>query len=449
MNLPNKKAIKLEQIDSVLQFNAPLPGKEHPFYTDFTGLRGDFKEKKLYRTLNLNPSNLTYNYEANQFNKLKVFLAGMRGSGKTTELARIVEEIEHKDGFLCVVCNIDIELNMDHVDYMDILICQIENLIKKAQEKGVQLDKNIVKSLSKWFEERTVEINSSLEISAGIEFELEGKWGLPWLLSLVGKLKGGLTGSKEKADSVRKVFRNRFVDFAQEFNIFVEDAARWFRDHSEARDILFIIDGLEKTTTAERRREIIIENAESIKSIRANWLMTLPIELMKSIRQVKDYSEVITFPFIKIQEIDGSDVEATINRFIEFVYRRIDASLFESEEVVKTAVRFSGGSPRELLRLLQHAGYELEDNDTQITMKALMEAVRDLSADARFLSDKELVVLKEIRKNNQGNKPTPFIDGIEKLLEEIVVMEYNSGTYKRVNPIIAYSSIYQEYVGKD
>jgi hypothetical protein len=32
-------------------------------------------------------------------------------------------------------------------------------------------------------------------------------------------------------------------------------------------------------------------------------------------------------------------------------------------------------------------------------------------------------------------------------MENLIVMEYNDGTYKRVNPIVEASEIYKEYVG--
>jgi hypothetical protein len=97
--------------------------------------------------------------------------------------------------------------------------------------------------------------------------------------------------------------------------------------------------------------------------------------------------------------------------------------------------------------LLRQTGFERTDAEEKITMRALEDAVKFLSADARYLDKKELEILKVIKENNEAGNPTPNIEGLQKLLESIVVMEYNSGNYKRVNPIIEKSDIYRVYVG--
>ena len=53
----------------------------------------------------------------------------MRGSGKTSELAKYAQKLENKDGFFCVTCNIDVDLDINDLEYMDILILQMQNLI--------------------------------------------------------------------------------------------------------------------------------------------------------------------------------------------------------------------------------------------------------------------------------------------------------------------------------
>lgn len=441
-----ERASTLNGLDRVVQFNQPI-GPDHPYYTDFTGLRGSFRDNRLYKALNIDISNKTYDYEANLNNPTLVFLAGMRGSGKTTELAKYAKEIDKPEAYFVVTCNIDKELDMNHLEYMDVLIFQLEKLVEKAHDNKLKIDKGVVKSLQKWFEERIMEINKSLSAEAGIEVGVEGKYGLPWILNLFGKLKSGVTGVYERANTVRQVFKNRFGEFALKFNEFIAETAIQLRISNLGQEILFIIDGLEKTQTAETRRKIIIEDANRIKNIQANTLFTLPIELMPDICNIKDYAHVIPFPFIKIREQNGDYLDGPINKLLEFIYNRIDKDLFESEDVSKEAVKFSGGSPRELLRLLQQTGFELVNGEEKITMRALMEAVKFLSADGAYLNEKELDILKTIKENNQAGKPTPYKEGLQKLLESIVVMEYNDGNYKRVNPIIEHSDIYREYVG--
>ncbi|WP_131655622.1 hypothetical protein [Methylocucumis oryzae] len=76
-----KKATRMIEIDNAVRFDVPLP-PEHEFYVNFSDVRGDFEDRMIYKTLNVHPSTLIYNREVNQNNKVILFLAGMRGSGK-------------------------------------------------------------------------------------------------------------------------------------------------------------------------------------------------------------------------------------------------------------------------------------------------------------------------------------------------------------------------------
>ena len=143
----------------------------HPFFVDLDGLRGDFRKKTVFNALNVGFKNKQYYYKAqlNRDNKTVLFLAGMPGSGKTSELAAYKEYLHHKDCFLVVTCNIDKELDMDSIEYMDILIFQLEKLLQEAENIDLKIDKNIVETMGKWFEDTVREINKSLKADSNAE----------------------------------------------------------------------------------------------------------------------------------------------------------------------------------------------------------------------------------------------------------------------------------------
>ena len=134
-----KKATKLAEIDSAVQFNIPV-GPDHEFFTDFSQVRGDFEEKVVYKNLNVNPQTFTFNPDANLANKTLLFLTGMRGSGKTSELRKYAQNLENPECFFVVTCNVDQELDMNDLEYMDILILQLEKLVEKASQHDIQLE---------------------------------------------------------------------------------------------------------------------------------------------------------------------------------------------------------------------------------------------------------------------------------------------------------------------
>ena len=212
-------------------------------------------------------------------------------------------------------------------------------------------------------------------------------------------------------------------------------------------EILFVVDGLEKVATAEMRQRMIENESSRIRQIRANTIFTLPIELFSLKPKLHHFSEVLPFPFIKVRERNGDVVEVAVQKFEEFVTNRIDTKLFDSPKTIRKAILHSGGSPRELLRILEKTYIHADFKQELLTEKALDEALNRLSSEySAYLTDEDLENLKKLKENNENGKETAFNDTWQRLMENVHVMEYNYGTYKRVHPLIEMSSIYQQYV---
>ena len=443
-----KKAVTLSEVDNAVRLDVPIT-PDHEFYTDFSDVRGDFEDRMIYKTLNVNPKTFVFNQEINKTNKVILVLAGMRGSGKTTELAKIADKLNNKDCCLCVTCNLDEGLDMNDREYMDILIFQLERLFKEIEKRKVNLDNDILASLYAWFGERVKEVNKVIKKEGG--FEVEVKAETPGLLSFLGitaKLKANLAGSKENADKIRTTFKNNFTDFALKFNQFIEHVNIKLRKANIAQEVLFIVDGLEKTATTDIRKKIILDETNRIRQIRVNTLFTLPIELVSQRQRLISFSQVVSFPFVKIRERNNTIVEEAISRFTEFVFRRIDEALFDSIETVRTAILHGGGSPRELLRILEYANMYADDETNKIYRKDMDKAIKKLAAEtSQYVSNKDLEKLKILKKANEQEMPVAFDEEWQDLLEKLIVLEYNDGTYKRVNPIVEASELYKQYVG--
>ena len=443
-----KKAFKLVEVDTAVRFDVPI-GSDHEFFTDFSDVRGDFEDRMIYKALKVNPSTFIYNLESNRGNKTLLFLAGMRGSGKTSELAKIAQKLNHKDGFFCVTCNLDDGLDLNDMEYMDIIIFQLERLFEELEKVKFDIDVPIIASLQKWFSERVKEVNKAIKKEDGFEVEITA--GTPSFLSFLGitaKVKSNLLGSKENAQKIRTVFKNNFSDFARQFNLFVEEVNVKLRQTGTAKELLFVIDGIEKAASLEIRKKIILEESNRIRQINANTIFTLPIELMPEGRKLISFSTVVSFPFVKIREKNGDIVEKAVERFMQFTYKRIDEKLFDSPETVRKAILMGGGSPREYLRILQYAYMFADDDAEAITMDELEKGIRKLAAEtSQYVSTSDLEKLKSLKQSNEEGKVMPFDEDLQDLLEKLIILEYNDGTYKRVNPIVEESQLYKQYVG--
>lgn len=445
-----KKATTLEEVDNAVRFDIPISA-DHAFFTDFSKVRGDFEDKLIYRVLNVNSKTFVFNRKSNIHNRTLLFLSGMRGSGKTSELAKIANRLNHANGFFCVTCNLDDNngLDLNDMEYMDILIFQLERLFEELKKHKLTINEGIISSLQKWFNERIKEVDKSIKGEGGFEIGVEAK--SPSILTFLGlttKLKGNLSGSKTNATKIRTVFKTNFTDFARKFNEFIEHVNIALRKNKIALEVLFIVDGLEKVATKDMRRKIVDEESNRIRQVKVHTIFTLPIELMALHQKLQTFSDVIPFPFVKIKRKDGTLIKAAVAKFEEFVYKRIDKKLFDSPITVEKAILHGGGSPRELLRILNYAYLFADEDKGIIDINALNKGIKKLAAQsAQYLSEEDLEQLKKLKENNEKGLPTPFNQGWQNLLEKLIVLEYNDGTYKRVNPIIEASQLYQQYVG--
>jgi hypothetical protein len=440
----SRKALKLAEINQAVNFDEPI-GADHPFFTDFSEVRGDFEDRKVYDNLNVDISEegLTFDPRLNSRSKATLFLGGMRGSGKTSELRKYAQKLHRPECFFCVTCNMDDELDLNNLEYMDIVVFQLEKLTAALEAQDIRINEGAMKSLEKWFSDTVKTVNNAIRMEGGAEIAVEAKAGFWSILSVFASLKAGMKGSQERATSVRTALRNRFDDFASKFNEYVEEANLAIRAKNLGREVLFIVDGLEKTMTAEMRRKVVIDESNRIRQINAYTLFTLPIELMKERQRLLSFAEVETFPFVKLREKDGTVCSEAYDKFREFVHKRIAHSLFASQEVVDTAIRYSGGSPRELLRILKQAKINVPVGGGQIDQAALDKALRRLANQtAQYITEAQWKIVKTVAQRQQVD----WDSNVQELLEQIILMEYNDGNYKRPNPILELSDAYSQHI---
>jgi len=214
-------------------------------------------------------------------------------------------------------------------------------------------------------------------------------------LGIMAKVKSGLLGTRDNADKIRTVLKNNFSDFVLKINDFFNRVNDVLREQNVAQELLFVIDGLEKVATKKERMEIVDNEAGRMRQVRINTIFTLPIELMYLQRKLEAFSTIVSFPFVKVKEQNGDLVQEAIQRFEEFVYKRIDISLFDKSETVQNAIIYSGGSPRELLRILEYANIYADDEKGFIDEIAMNKAIKKLSSQSsQYISQEDLKHLK-------------------------------------------------------
>lgn len=426
-----KKANDFYNILNAVEFNDPIDEKDE-FFTDFSNLRKGFNDKKIFKMLAIKP----FDHRCTPLRATqRIFLSGHRGTGKTTELLKLRNNINDTKCFLTVFCDVgNEELDLNNIDFVDIVIFMLESLVKELQEKKIDINNEDLETFYNWYNERISEINDKTDTSASIEIEANTGISIPSFFKLITKTKAKLSASQDTKDTIRRVFTNKFSDFSLKFNEFIIKVNETLNNKDIAKNLLFIIDGFEKIGTLEDRKKILIENSNKFVEIDSNMIISLPIELFSQISTLSNFSTPISFPLITLNETG-------VTKFKEFIDKRIDRSLFKDETVVEQIIKYGAGSPRETLKIIQEAYYEAEDEF--IDIKSVIDAKNKISNEiTNYLTKDEITVLKDFK----NNATIPYSDTLASLLVKKVILEY-SDEERKLNPIISENETYKKLMG--
>jgi len=427
-----KKANDFYSILNAVEFNSPVD-KDDDFFTDFKGLRKGFHENKIFKMLNINPNTKECNIlKTTQ----RVFLSGHRGTGKTTELLKLKKEIDSTNCFLVVFCDVGKEeLDINNVDFVDVVIFMLEQLVKELKDNNINIKPKDVESFYEWYNQRILEINDKVDASATIETEASAGFTITSLFKLVTKTKAKLSASQDTKDTIRRVFINKFSDFSMKFNEFILNIKKTLKEEEIAEDLLFIVDGFEKIGTLEARKKILIDNSNKFIEIQSNMIIALPIELFSQVSVLNTFSTPISFPLITLDD-NGKE------KFTDFIKKRVDETLFENEETIEEIIKYGAGSPRETLKIIEEAYIAAEDE--VIDSKSVIDAKDKISNEiVDYLTAAEIAILKEFKSNSN----IAYSDELASLLVKKVFLKYGDGSEMRINPIVSENEKYKKLLG--
>lgn len=196
--------------------------------------------------------------------------------------------------------------------------------------------------------------STSRELSAELKTVAEGGGGIPGLIKLLGRFTAAFkTGSSQKREWRREI-RNDFTALAAAFNTLIRQAEKVLAGGSRAERVLFLVDGTDKMR-GEDTQQFFVQDAEQLLAIASLVIYTAPLDLKVDGRLGGKLDADIVLPMIKLQERDGTPCEVGRKTMRQLLQLRADPCLFASEAEVDRLVAFSGGHPREVLRLLAMA----------------------------------------------------------------------------------------------
>ena len=359
-----------------------------------------------------------------------ILFFGHIGIGKTTELRRYALQLNASRRFYVVEVDVLAKLDRNNLQYTEVLMAMAETLLERLHGDGFVLGAEALEPLQRWFGNVVETQTTTKELSAELKTVAEGGGGIPGLIKLLATFTAAFkTGSSQKSEWRREI-RNDFTSLALAFNTLIRLAEAQLARKGRAEQLLFLIDGTDKMR-GEDTQQFFVQDAEQLLAIKTLVIYTAPLHLKYDGRLGGKLDADIVLPMMKLYERDGRPFEAGWRTMRRLLLLRADGGLFASDAEVDRLVEFSGGHPRELLRLLKLCCELAED---RIDASVVQTAIQKLAADYRyFLKPADYALLKTIDSNpvDGGND-----EQAQDLLHRLALLQYNDGSWRRSHPVV-------------
>jgi hypothetical protein len=352
--------------------------------------------------------------------QVKQLFTGHRGSGKTTELLRLQQELE-TNRFFTIYMDVEEMLDLGSLSYLDVLVAMAKEVAAQLARKEMPLSAKLLNNIAQWFNDRILEETKNRETQGCICTEAKAGSEIP----LFGKFFAGITASvkagSSQRETVRTVLKRELSVFIARLNLLI-DTARETVQAAGFHDIVLIVDGMEKmhyelnSDGVSTHTDIFVRHAEQLRAPQCHIIYTVPVALAYNENLGADFDDIHVLPMVKTDA-------AGIAKLIELVERRVDTRrVFEEPQQLERLVRASGGVVRDLMRLLQWAADTDEDTIAVADVDyALMKLRNEYD---RLIHSNDIPVFRRIRQERriQGGD-----EDAARLLNHRLVLEYQNG----------------------
>ncbi len=278
---------------------------------------------------------------------------GLRGSGKSTELKRLAERLRASNPgpkLLPVLVDaeemLDLSASIDVPDILASLVLGVEREVLKAEGRNPEdaLKDGYLRRLGDWLQRTDVTLSSA-------------EFGDGDLVKLVLEMK--------TRESVRQRIRAIVASHLTTFLRGVRDELALLDQRAKARGfngIVVIYDSLEKLQGISSNWSSVLQSAERVFANDATYLQ-LPVHVLYTVPPavaLRLRVDVHYLPMIKLHAQDGTRFDPGYEAAREIIRRRVPDEVLnellgatQREARIERLIAWSGGYPREIVRLLQ------------------------------------------------------------------------------------------------
>ena len=373
-----------------------------------------------------------------------ILFSGHKGCGKSTELYRLYNMFKN-DGYLVAIGRCDSNLNMNTMEYTDLILFILETLFKCAQENDLAIDESILKSIESYWNkihEIVKEKTGETKVEGSISANVKSPSLLARVLSLTASFRSDLSLSSKNSDVIRETIKPRldlFYSIANDFinNIQISGVQRGFKDTFP----IVLIDQLEKANI-EVLINLFENHSQDLTKLQSHLVFPFPIEMCykPSYHYIKNYfTEEWVLPMIKLRTWDEqthSYVEFNTGKTVlrSIVEKRMNINKI-SDGILDDIINKTGGYLRNLFEAIYDAilnsiarGSDIvETQDMTVALNSLQSSI------TRRLDEKNRFRLEMIIN---GDKKYGADDVMMDFLSSGIVFEYNGDRWVDLHPLV-------------
>lgn len=338
---------------------------------------------------------------------VKIFVAGQRGMGKTTELRRFVDLLEDSD-FLPIFLQFGSQEKIDHPS----LIRLMANALHA--EQGSAVDERAFGRVSEWY--------TAVESVSIVEEGREGRASLGGKL-VVAEATGGIFSKNMKSTKKTALPDKSVAGLVKCFNECVEKVQK-----ASKKRLVFVVDDIDKVQDADSINTTFIHSSHLIGSLNCACIFTVPITYATS-----NYVRIAGLPYNGIHRVPAVDLfdekgnrNAEAQQFMRQVfnlrmpYNPIPADLLDR------VMDCSGGVLIDAMRMLRGiCKRAIMNPGLKVDAGLVEEEFQQLVDDYQFVIDRLPLWQAVAEMANSQKKRTMVSEGLlPELLYKMIIIEY-------------------------
>jgi hypothetical protein len=377
-----------------------------------------------------------------------IAFSGHRGSGKSTEL----RQLEQALGCSCFLLYLDVVDFLDplDIDYTDLFLLVCRQVLESLHMHEVSLSANLLRDVEKWFMEVTKETEESVKLSAGISTEAKAGAEIPFIARLLAKLTADAKAGSSRVTTTRQEFDRQFRGLASSTNVLLTAASQALHDANKPHELLIVFDNLDRLPP-DKSETLFFSHGSQLQEMLCHAVYTVSIDTYYSRRHLANvFPNRVIIPNIKLRagKLSADPYPAGMAALRQVIEKRLDVeALLRPPALAEEFVRRSGGSIRQLIRLLREAVQSAQARGLgALDAEALDDSARSIQQDyERMLEPGDCKLLARTWTTKSIEKTPEYMQ----LLSNLAILEYNGKElWHDVNPVIEPIDAFQAIVRK-